>query len=203
MSVEEVYDTVVEEKVVTEMYTDLDEVDEEKEFIKKSEPKWELTKIPLDQIDRKTIWGEVMVYEGHPCPVLLSAGSLPMISLRDADFNPQKNIVNTSCMEYYDETLQRIYQWLDDNRNKVQPQIKIEKEEVEQQEYEVPRAVQGLAKLVDDARENLNEIWSPTMFTKKKKMRLLRDKKNQFLRRGADQFAVAMVQHIISTNNVW
>lgn len=198
MSVEEVYDQVVEEKVVDEMYADPDQVDEEKEFIKKTEPKWELTKIPLDQIDRKTIWGEVMVYEGHPCPVLLSAGSLPMISLRDADFNPQKNIVNTSCMEYYDETLQRIFEWLADNRNKVQPKIKVEKEEEEQQEYEVPRAVQGLAKLVDDARENLNEIWSPTMFTKKKKMRLLRDKKNQFLKRGADQFAVAMVQHINS-----
>jgi len=198
MSVEEVYDTVVEEKVVDEMYTDLEEVDEEKEFIKKTEPKWELREIPLDEIDRTTIWGETMIYEGHPCPVLLSAGSLPMISLRDADFNPQKDIVMTSCMEYYDETLQKIYQWLADYGSKVQPQIKIEKEEEEQQEYEVPRAVQGLAKLVDDARENLNEIWSPTMFTKKKKMRLLRDKKNQFLRRGADQFAVAMVQHINS-----
>lgn len=198
MSVEEVYDQVVEEKVVDEMYADLEEVDEEKEFIKKTEPKWELRAIPLDEIDRKTIWGETMIYEGHPCPVLLSAGSLPMISLRDADFNPQKDIVNTSCMEYYDDTLQKIYQWLADYGNKVQPQIKIEKEEEEQQEYEVPRAVQGLAKLVDDARENLNEIWSPTMFTKKKKMRLLRDKKNQFLRRGADQFAVAMVQHINS-----
>jgi len=198
MSVEEVYDTVVEEKVVDEMYADLEEVDEEKEFIKKTEPKWELREIPLDEIDRKTIWGETMIYEGHPCPVLLSAGSLPMISLRDADFNPQKDIVMTSCMEYYDDTLQKIYQWLADYGNKIQPQIKIEKEEEEQQEYEVPRAVQGLAKLVDDARENLNEIWSPTMFTKKKKMRLLRDKKNQFLKRGADQFAVAMVQHINS-----
>ncbi len=198
MSVEEVYDQVVEEKVVDEMYSDLEEVDEEKEFIKKIEPKWELRAIPLDEIDRKTIWGETMIYEGHPCPVLLSAGSLPMISLRDADFNPQKDIVMTSCMEYYDETLQKIYQWLADYGKSVQPQVRVEAEEEEQQEYEVPRAVQGLAKLVDDARENLNEIWSPTMFTKKKKMRLLRDKKNQFLRRGADQFAVAMVQHINS-----
>ena len=47
MSVEEVYDTVVEEKVVDEMYADLEEVDEEKEFIKKTEPKWELREIPL------------------------------------------------------------------------------------------------------------------------------------------------------------
>ena len=146
MSVEEVYDTVVEEKVVDEMYTDLEEVDEEKEFIKKTEPKWELREIPLDEIDRTTIWGETMIYEGHPCPVLLSAGSLPMISLRDADFNPQKDIVNTSCMEYYDETLQKIYQWLADYGSKVQPQIKLkQEEETEQQEYEVPRAVQGLA----------------------------------------------------------
>jgi len=199
MSVEEIYDQVVEEKVIDEMYVDQEEVDQEKEFIKKSEPKWELTKIPLDQIDRKKIWGEVTVYEGHPCPVLLSAGSLPMISLRDRDFNHQKDIVMTSCAEFYDDSLQKIYEWLADFGNRViKPQPKLEREEEETPEYEVPRAVQGLARLVDDARENLNEIWSPTMFTKKKKMRLLRDKKNQFLKRGADQFAQAIVQHINS-----
>ncbi len=199
MSVEELYDQVVEEKVVDEMYADPNEVDSEKEFIKKAEPKWELTKIPEEEIDRKYVWKDIEIYQGHPMPVLISAGSLPMISLRDADFNPQKGIVMKCCMEYYDETLQKIYEWLSHYGDKEQTQIQqVEQVEEETEEYEVPRAVMGLAKLVDDARENLNEIWNPTMFTKKKKMRLLRDKKDKFLNVGADQISNAIVQHINS-----
>ncbi len=201
-SVEEIYDEVVEEKVIDQMYLDPDEPNKEKEFIKKAEPKWELTEIPLDQIDRKYIWGEREVYAGHPMPVLLAAGTLPMISLRDENFNPQVNIENTSCQEFYSESFQKIYKWLADYGDTVQPQYEEKVEEDESEEYEIPRAVQGLAKLVEDARENLNEIWSPTMFTKKKKMRLLRDKKNQFLRSGSDQIAVAIVQHINSLVNL-
>lgn len=200
-SVEEIYDEVVEEKVIDQMYLDQDEPDKEKEFIKKAEQKWEFTEIPLDQIDRKYIWGERTVYQGHPCPVLLSAGTIPMISLRDENFNPQINIENTSCQEFYDETFQKIYKWLAEYGDRVEPQYQEEVED-ESEEYEIPRAVQGLAKLVEEARENMNEIWSPTMFTKKKKMRLLRDKKNQFLRSGADQIAVAIVQHINSLVNL-
>jgi hypothetical protein len=174
MSVEELYDQVVEEKVVDEMYADQSEVDIEKEFIKKAEPKWELTPIPLEEIDRKHVWKDVEIYQGHPMPVLISAGSLPMISLRDGNFNPQKNIVMTCCMEYYDETLQKIYEWLAHYNDK-EPQIQpTEQVEEETEEYEVPRAVMGLAKLVDDARENL------------------------FLNIGADQISNAIVQHINS-----
>lgn len=198
MSVEELYDQV-EEKVVDEMYADEQQVDEDEEFIKEKESVWKLEKISLDKIDRKKVWGSNEVYTGHPCPVLISAGSLPMIHARDADFKPQKNIVNTSCVEFYDETIQKIYEWLaqyGDSYHLVKP-LEVE-EEADTPEYEVPRAVMGLAKLVDDARENLNEIWSPTMFTKKKKMRLLRDRKNIFLRSGADQVAIAIVQHINS-----
>lgn len=198
MSVAEIYDEVVEEKVIDEMYADQDQVDKEKEFIRKTEPKWELTQIPDEQVDRQIIWGERTIYAGHPCPVLLSAGTLPMISLRDVDFKLQKNIVMTSCVEYYDEALQKIFEWLAQYRDVVQPTFVEEDKSEETPEYEVPRAVQGLARLVDDARENLNEIWSPTMFTKKKKMRLLRDKKNQFLKTGADQMAIAIVQHVNS-----
>jgi len=197
-SVGEIYDEVVEEKVIDEMYTDQQEPDEEKEFIKKAERKWELTPIPLDQIDRKHIWGERTVYRGHPMPVLLSAGTLPMISLRDADFKPQLNIDNTSCQEFYDKSFQKIYEWLEKYGDSQEQITEVKPKEEETEEYEVPRAVQGLARLVDEARENLNEIWSPTMFTKKKKMRLLRDKKNQFLNSGADQIAIAIVQHIES-----
>ncbi len=196
-SVEEIYDEVIEEKVIDQMYVDQEEPDVEKEFIKKTERKWEFTEIPVDQIDRKYIWGERTVYEGHPCPVLISAGTIPMISLRDENFDPQINIEMTSCQEFWDESFQKIYKWLVEHPNTVEPEIKKVVEE-EAQEFEIPRAVQGLAKLVEDARENLNEIWSPTMFTKKKKMRLLRDKKNQFLKSGADQIAVAIVQHINS-----
>jgi len=196
-SVGEIYDEVVEEKVIDEMYVDQDEPDVEKEFMKKAERKWEFTEISLDQIDRKYIWGEREIYRGHPMPVLLSAGTLPMISLRDENFNPQKNIEMTSCQEFY-ESFQKIYEWLAVHGNDKVEEVKQIEEEDETPEYEIPRAVQGLARLVDDARENLNEIWSPTMFTKKKKMRLLRDKKNQFIRVGADQIAVAMCQHIDS-----
>ncbi len=181
------------------MYADENEVDKEKEFIKKAEPRWELTEIPQEEIDRKHVWTTIEIYQGHPMPVLVSAGSLPMISLRDADFNPQKDIVMKSCMEYYDDTLQKIYEWLSIyGGDKEQPQIQRTEEVEETEEYEVPRAVMGLAKLVDDARENLNEIWNPTMFTKKKKMRLLRDKKDKFLNIGADQISNAIVQHINS-----
>jgi len=197
MSVEEIYDQVVEEKVIDEMYADQEEPDEEKEFIKKSEPKWELTPIADEDIDRKRIWGEREIYRGHPMPVLLSAGTIPMISMRDADFNIQKNIVNTSCIEFYDPMFQKIYEWLAVNKDKIETVQEVDEEE-KTPEYEVPRAVMGLAKLVEDTRENFNEIWNPTMFTKKKKMRLLRDRKNQFLRSGADQIAIAIVQHINS-----
>ena len=198
MSVEELYEQT-DEKIVDEMYADEKEVNEDEEFTKEKESVWKLEPIPLDKIDRKKVWSSVEIYAGHPCPVLVSAGSLPMIHPRDADFKPQKNIVNTSCVEYYDETLQKLYEWLaqyGDSYHQVKPID--EEEEVETPEYQVPRAVMGLAKLVDDARENLNEIWSPTMFTKKKKMRLLRDRKNIFLRGGADQVAIAIVQHINS-----
>lgn len=196
MSVEEIYDQVVEEKVIDEMYADQDEVDEEKEFIKKAEIKWQLESIPDELVDRRKIWGEVEYYQGHPCPVLLSSGSLPMIALRDADFKVQKNIVMTSCVEFYDPNIQKIYEWLLEYGQEITiGDVKSEKEE---EEHDVPRAVQGLARLVDDARENLNEMWNPTMFTKKKKMRLLREKKNQFIRAGADQVAIAIVQHIKS-----
>lgn len=197
MSVEEIYDQVVEEKVIDEMYTDQEEPDEEKEFIKKSEPKWEFTPIADEDVDRKRIWGEREVYAGHPMPVLLSAGTIPMISMRDADFNIQKNIENPSCIEFYDPMFQKIYEWLAVNKDKIET-VEEEVEDDKTPEYEVPRAVMGLAKLVEDTRENFNEIWNPTMFTKKKKMRLLRDRKNQFLRSGADQVAIAIIQHINS-----
>ena len=198
-SVEEIYDQVVEEKVIDEMYADETDVDEDEEFTKEKEPVWKLVEIPPEEIDREKIWSTNEIYQGHPCPVLVSAGSLPMIHPRDADFKPQKDIVNTSCVEYYDETIQRIYEWLTQYGDSYQKTKPLEEEEEDQTpEYEVPRAVMGLAKLVDDARENLNEIWNPTMFTKKKKMRLLRDRKNVFLRAGADQVAIAIVQHINS-----
>ena len=102
----------------------------------------------------------------------------------------------TSCVEFYDQNIQKIYEWLLEYGQDIA--VSDIKSEVAEEEFEVPRAVQGLARLVDDARENLNEIWNPTMFTKKKKMRLLREKKNQFIRSGADQVAVAIVQHIKS-----
>jgi len=195
-TVEELYDEVVEEKLVDQMSADPNEIDEEKEFIKKAELKFELVKISPEQIDRKTVWGEKLIYQGHPMPYLISAGSLPMIHLRDANMKPQKNIVNVSCMEYYDDNLQKLF--IIANSPELVKVEEVEEEEVEEKEYEVPRALQGLAKLVDDARENINEIMNPTYFTKKKKNRLMRDRKIQFLNRGADQMAVAIVQHIDS-----
>lgn len=201
-SVEEIYDQVVEEKVIDEMYADPNDVDEEKEFENKSDQKFQFTEIPVEDIDRRQVWIAKEHYAGHPCPVLVYNGSLPMIHMRDADWKIQKNIVMTSCVEFYDETLQRIYEWLATYGDTYNQKVEVDEEEEKPPEYEIPRAVIGLAKLVDDARENLNEIWSPTMFTKKKKMRLLRDRKNQFLRAGADQMAIAIVQHINSLVNL-
>jgi len=89
MSVEELYDQV-DEKIIDEMYADEKEVNEDEEFTKEKEPVWKLEPIPLDKIDRKKVWSSVEVYAGHPIPVLVSAGSLPMIHPRDADFKPQK-----------------------------------------------------------------------------------------------------------------
>jgi hypothetical protein len=197
-SVDEIYDQVVEEKVIDEMYADQDQVDEEEEFEKQVEQKFQFVEIPVDQIDRRTIWVDNEIYAGHKCPVLVYAGSLPMISMRDANWNIQKDVVMTSCVEFYDQTYQKIYEWLATYGNKVQKVEPLLQDEETVQEYEVPRAVMGLAKLVEDTRENLNEIWNPTMFTKKKKMRLLRDRTNKFLKTGADQVAIAIVQHINS-----
>lgn len=195
MSIEELYDQVAEEKLMDEIGKDNDEIDEEVEFLKKTESKWELQPIDPKDIKREKIWEYIENYAGHPCPVLKYAGSLPMISLRDEHFKPQKNIVMTSCMEFLSEDFQKIFDWIYKHPDDVL-ETEPEAEEDKTPEYEVPRAIQGLAKLVDDARENISEIVSPTMFTKKKKMRLLRDKKNLFLRAGADQIGTAIVQHI-------
>ena len=195
MSIDQIYDQVVEEKVTAEMLKDQDEIDPDEEFIKQTERVWELQPISLKDINRNKIWGEVEIYAGHPCPVLKYAGSLPMISLRDKDFKPQKNIVMTSCMEFFSKDFQKIYDWIYKHKDE-EPQIVAIEDEDKTPEYDVPRAIQGLARLVEDARENLSEIWSPTMFTKKKKMRLLRDKRNSFLKSGSDQIAKAILQHI-------
>jgi len=195
MSLDQIYDQVVEEKVIDKMYGDENEVDPDEEFIKKAEPKWELQPIKLEDINREKVWEEVTIYAGHPCPVLKYGGSLPMISLRDENFKVQKNIQMTSAQDKLDPVFIKLYEWLYKYADQ-EVVIKEEVEEDETPEYDVPRAIQGLARLVDDARENLSEIWSPTMFTKKKKMRLLRDKKNIFLRNGCDQIAKAILQHI-------
>ena len=168
MSIEQIYDQVVEEKVTAEMLKDQDEIDPDEEFIKQTERVWELQPISLKDINRNKIWGEVEIYAGHPCPVLKYAGSLPMISLRDKDFKPQKNIVMTSCMEFFSKDFQKIYDWIYKHKDEEVQIVDIEDED-KTPEYDVPRAIQGLARLVEDARENLSEIWSPTMFTKKKK----------------------------------
>lgn len=195
MSLDQLYDEVAEERIIDEMYKDEEEVDEEKEFLKKIEPKWELQPIDKSQINREKVWEYVETYAGHPIPVLKYAGSLPMISLRDGDFKPQKDIVMTSCMEFLSEDFQKLFEWIYKHPDEVMEEV-IESEEKETPEYQVPRAIQGLAKLVDDARENINEILNPTMYTKKKKMRLLRDKKQLFLIAGANQTANAIVQHV-------
>ena len=195
MSVDQLYDESVEERVLDKIGADTDDVDPDEAFIKQAEPKWELQPIKQEDIRRERIWEERTVYAGHPCPVLVYAGSLPMISLRDANFNIQKNIVMTSAQDKLDPIFQLLYNWIYKHGDDEVVQEEIV-EEVETPEYDVPRAIQGLARLVDDARENLSEVWSPTMYTKKKKMRLLRDKKNDFLREGSDQIARAILQHI-------
>lgn len=191
-------DSIYDDEEVTGEVIEIDDDDEEE--VDDSD-KLNIVSITLDEIDRKTTW-KLVEFFGRMLPVIVSRGSLPMISINQADgfYENGGYIYNTSALPAYDKNFIKLlelkiyYEKLD--QQKYETEIEDLDREEPQPNEQVTRLVYGLQDQVGRFRDNINGMIDPEHESTRKGRRLQRKKVLAFQQSGYKQQITVISKYI-------
>ena len=120
-------------------------------------------------------------------------------AIAPAIFPRQKHgtsIIMQSAVEIYDHHIQKIYDYFEKAEQDISKLVDDTETDIDPEEFNIPRALQGLADVCDRYRRNMNEYIDPSIFPKKRQMRMMQHKQESFLRDGFKKQVILIEQHI-------